>query len=151
MQQQIINMKYFLILLFTAIYGLACAQSKSELEVLANTRLLGNTVFGTKDSLTLEKLFATRATYGHSNGKIETREEAIRNIINNKSVYAKADTIIHYEVTMQDETAIVRHPFQATETKENGAQSPLNLSIMLVWVKEKGQWKLMGRQAVRIQ
>ena len=138
-------MKYSLIILFIVINAFTYAQSKSVIDVLANTRLLSNTVFGTKDSLTLEELFAKTITYGHSGGKIETREEAIRNIVNNKSVYAKPDTLIGYDVTMHHDVAIVRHLFKATETKENGTQSLLSLSIMLVWVKEKGKWKLFGR------
>jgi hypothetical protein len=29
--------------------------------------------------------------------------------------------------------------------------TPLNLGLMLVWVKEKGKWRLFGRQAVGLQ
>jgi ketosteroid isomerase-like protein len=108
-------------------------------------------VFGTKDSLTLEDLFAKDATYGHSGGKVETREEAIRNIIRNRSVYEKTDEIADYNVTMHDDVAVVRHFFEATEKKEDGSESKLKLSLMLVWVKEKGKWKLFARQALKIQ
>jgi hypothetical protein len=71
------NLLTILVLLFSVAVN---AQSKQERQALANSKLLEQTVFGTKDSLTLEKLFAKNATYTHSSGKMETREEAIRNI-----------------------------------------------------------------------
>lgn len=144
-------MKCYLTILFV-IYGFVMtAQTKATVEVLSRTRLLQYTVFGTKDSLILEDLFAKDATYGHSGGKVETRDEAIRNIVKNKSVYEKADDIAGYNVTMHDDIAVVRHLFEAVENKDDGSKSKLNLSLMLVWVKEKGKWKLLARQTVKLQ
>jgi hypothetical protein len=127
----------------------ALGQSKKEADVLARSRLLNNTVFGTKDSLTLEDLFAKNATYGHSGGNVQTREEAIRSISHNTSSYTDTSAK-KYDVIMKDDVAIVRYVFRETETRE-GKPSPLNLGIMLVWVKEKDKWKLFGRQAVKLQ
>lgn len=126
------------------------AQSKHEKELIEKTYLLSHTVFGSKDSLTLEKLFARTASYGHSGGKIETREEAIRNISKNQSVYT--DTAVsNITVTLHDNTAVVRHFFKATENKKDGKVVPLNFTMALVWVKEKGDWKLFVRQAVKLE
>lgn len=144
-------MKTWITIFFVSISIVVNAQSKSNLEVLARTRLLQNTVFGTKDSMALEDLFAKEATYGHSSGKVETRNEAIRNIVHNKSVYEKGDEITGYNVTMHDDVAVVRHLFEAIEKKEDGSEGKLKLSLMLVWVKEKSTWKLLARQSVKIQ
>ena len=135
-----------LVLIATTLFG----QSKKEIAVMERSRLLNNTVFGTKDSSTLEDLFAKNCTYGHSGGNVQNREEAIRGISHNRSSYT--DTSLKtYSVTMSDDdVAIVRYIFRETETKE-GKPAPLNLAIMLVWVEEKGKWKLFGRQAVKIQ
>jgi ketosteroid isomerase-like protein len=128
---------------------LGSAQSKKEKEIIDRTYLLSNTVFGTKDSITLEDLFAKKATYGHSGGKIETREEAVAGISHNKSVYT--DTAINnIKVVLNDDVAIVRYLYRAKENKTDGTVTPLNFSMMLVWVKEKGKWRLMGRQAVKL-
>jgi len=143
--------KTWITIFFVSISIVVNAQSKSNLEVLARTRLLQNTVFGTKDSMALEDLFAKEATYGHSSGKVETRNEAIRNIVHNKSVYEKGDEITGYNVTMHDDVAVVRHLFEAIEKKEDGSEGKLKLSLMLVWVKEKSTWKLLARQSVKIQ
>lgn len=124
-------------------------QSKQESDVLARSQLLHKTVFGSKDSSTLEYLFAKTASYGHSSGKIETRQEAIRNISNNKSRYT--DTSLKtFTIDLNKYVAIVRYVMKESETNSEGRVAPLNLSILLVWVKEDGKWKLFGRQAVRL-
>jgi len=126
------------------------AQSKNEKDVIERTYLLSHTVFGTKDSLTLEDLFAKTATYGHSHGNLQTREQAITGISHNQSTYT--DTAVsNISVIFADDVAIVRHLFKAIENTKDGKKVPLNFTMMLVWVKEKGKWKLFGRQAVSLQ
>jgi hypothetical protein len=127
----------------------ANAQSKDEKTIIEKTYLLSNTVFGTKDSLTLENLFAQTATYGHSHGKIQTRKEAIDGVSSNRSVYTDT-SISNIKVIVEDNTAIVRYFYKAKENKKDGTVTPLNFTMMLVWVKEKGEWKLFGRQAVSL-
>jgi len=136
------------------------AQSKKEKEVIERTYLLSHTVFGTKDSLTLEDLFAKPATYGHSHGNVQTREQAINAISHNQSTYTDTAVSNISVIFADDDLAIVRHVFKATETAKDGKATPLNLGLMLVWVKKKGRlndkvgqgkWKLFGRQAVPLQ
>ena len=127
----------------------ANAQNKHEKALIERTYLLSHTVFGTKDSVTLEDLFAKKATYGHSGGKIQNRKEAIDGAAHNRSTYT--DTAIsNISVVFDDDVAIVRHLFKAVEHTAEGKEVPLNFTMMLVWVKEKGKWRLMGRQAVKL-
>jgi ketosteroid isomerase-like protein len=138
---------------YTSILLLSClslfAQSKDEKALAERTFLLSHTVFGTKDSQTVEDLFARKATYGHSSGKIETREEAVAAIVQNKAVYT--DTAMHIDnMVVNGKVAVVRTAFKAKQNNPDGNAAPLNLHIMLVWVKEKGKWRLMGRQAVKL-
>lgn len=142
-------MKYLLTILLFIFSVAVSAQSKQERQALANSKLLEQTVFGTKDSLTLEKLFAKGATYTHSSGKMETREEAIRNISHNKSVYTKSDTLISYNVEKFKDSTVVNHLFIAKEKKADGSEAMLRLSLRLVWVKEKGDLKLFRRVATK--
>lgn len=140
--------------LYTTVFLLAgfilFAQSKEEKALMERTYLLSHTVFGTKDSLTTEDLLAKKATYGHSSGKIETREEAIDGIVHSRAVYSDTSLTVH-NIVMNGDVAIVRTTFKSKQSNPGGNASPLNLHIMLVWVKEKGKWRLMGRQAVRLQ
>ncbi|HWJ92930.1 MAG TPA: nuclear transport factor 2 family protein, partial [Flavisolibacter sp.] len=79
----------------------------------------------------------------------QTREEAIRGISHNGSVYS--DTAVsNLKVLIEDDVAIVRHLFKATEKAKDGKVTNLNFTMMLVWIREKGKWRLMGRQAVKI-
>jgi hypothetical protein len=142
-------MRKYLVLCLLLVVFAADAQSKKERQLIERTYLLSHTVFGTKDSVTLEDLFAKTATYGHSGGKIENREEAVRNIAYNKSVYTDT-TVSNISVIFHDDVAIVRHTFKATETKADGKATALNLGLMLIWVKEKGKWRLFGRQAIKL-
>ena len=152
MPQKIIKMKkYFLITVLLLIAFAVNAQSKDEQELIKRTYLLSHTVFGTKDSLMLEDLFAKTATYGHSHGNLQTRAEAINGIIHNQSTYADTAVSDITVIFADDDVAIVRHLFKANEIRKDGKTVPLNFSMMLVWVKEKKKWKLFGRQAVSLQ
>lgn len=142
-----INYIVVVLLLFVAVN--ATAQSvKDEQQIKEKTALLSATIFGTKDSLTLESLFASTASYGHSHGNLQTREEAIKSISKNKSIY-KNNSVKDINVIFGNKnTAIVRYLFDSDENKPDGTITPLRFSMMLVWIKEKGKWKLFGRQAV---
>jgi hypothetical protein len=140
---------YILATLLVISCGFAFGQSKQETEILANSRRLHQTVFGTKDSSALEELFASTLTYGHSSGKIQNRAEAIEGVVHNKSTYTDT-SLKSYNTMINDNAAIVRYVMRETETNAEGKAVPIRLSIMLVWVKEKGKWKLSGRQAVRL-
>ncbi len=139
-------MKKLLTILMLLITIAAVAQSKQEQSLIERTYLLGNTVFGTKDSLTLEDLLAKTSTYGHSHGNLQNREEAIKSISANKSSYTDT-SITKMTVYINGKTAITRHLFKCNENKPNGTVSKLDFAMTLVWVKEKSKWRLFGRQA----
>lgn len=142
-------MKNSLVFFLLVVGFVVKAQSKDEKAVIARTYLLSHTIFGTKDSLTLEDLFAHPATYGHSHGNLQTREEAIKGATSNKSTYTDT-SITNITVYFNGETAITRYLFKANENKVNGTITPLNFAMIMVWTKEKGKWRLFGRQAANI-
>jgi ketosteroid isomerase-like protein len=143
------NMRNLLLILSLTASVSMNAQNKNTIQVLANSRLLESTVFGTKDSATLETLFATPLVYVHSSGSAQTRQQAIHGISNNKSMYTISNEPLGYEVQSKDDSLVVTHVFKATEKKADGTETPLDLTITLVWAKEKGKWKLYRRQAVK--
>jgi len=138
---------FSILFLFTVLS--ASAQHADEAALVEKTYLLSHTIFGTKDSLTLEKLMAKKVTYGHSHGNLQNRRQAIDGAVHNQSTYS--DTAVSdIKVIVEGKTAIVRYLFRANENKKDGSVGHLNFTIMLVWIKEKGEWKLMGRQAVSL-
>lgn len=140
--------KIFTILLVTfATVGFA--QYKPIKQVSDKALELHKAIFIDKDSLTLENLLSYEVNYGHSGGKVENRKEMIDNAAHNKSTYTDIKTEIN-QVIVNDNTAVVRCLLTGTETKEDGKIIPLKLSILQTWTKVKKQWKLMGRQAVKV-
>ena len=146
-------MKQATILLCLLLVGFGSfAQSKEERQILANTYSVHRAVFGkdrdSKDSLTLENLFAEEITYGHSSAKIQNRKEAIDGCVSNKSAYTIQP--ISISVMVNGGTATTRYLLVGTETKADGTVGQLNLHILQVWVKTKAGWKMMARQAVKL-
>ena len=141
-------MKYLFTILCFVVTSVAVAQSKSQQQVKENVLLLHNTIFGTKDSLTLEKMLASEVTYGHSGGKLENRKEVIDNCSHNKSSYTNINAK-DITVTINHKTAVTRYILTGTETKPDGKATELKLNILQVWIKKNG-WKMMARQAVKL-
>lgn len=142
-------MKNALIILFVCLGLNAIGQSKEERKVLAASMQFQSTVFGTKDSLVLQRLFASNVQYVHSSGKSENREEAIRGIARNKSVYVEDLKPRPYTLSHRGDTILVNNVFKAVENKADGSKVDLNLSIDLYWIKEGKQWKLTKRVATK--
>ena len=142
-------MKISLYILFLFFSVTAFSQKNDEIRLMANTRSLHQAVFVSKDSMALDKLFSEKLSYGHSGGKIENKLEALNGIVNNRSVYEQL-TSGTTSVWLNDKTAVTRYSMSADERTKEGKVSSLKLHIMLVWAKEKKDWKLMARQAVKI-
>ncbi len=129
--------------------GLFLSAQDNKDQVLLKARQLNEAVFVKKDSSFLSGLFLEKLTYGHSSGKVENRKDALHNIIHNTSVYENVQ-LSGEEAWLKNKTAVTRYLLTATEKKADGSSSPLKLHIVLVWAKEKKDWKLLSRQAVRV-
>lgn len=117
-------------------------------EVLKKTEALNKAVFITKDSVVLENLLSEKVTYGHSNGKLQNKQVMIHNAIIDGMIYPgfKMDST---EIVIDGNTAVVRQIIKS-KTINKGLEGNLRLGILLVWVNEKKDWKLVARQAVKI-
>ena len=124
------------------------AQSKEESAVAAAVEALRKAMID-PDKNVLDKLLSDDLSYGHSSGQIQSKAELIESLTGGKSHFV---TIELSEQTLKvvDKTAIVRHHFFAT-TNDGGKTAEVRLAVLLVWVKQKGDWKLLARQAVKIQ
>lgn len=99
------------------------------------------------DKTALENLISDKVHYGHSDGMIEGKSDFIHNIHTGKYSFTTFD-ILNPKITLFGKTGLIRHALSA-ETNDNNVPSTVNLSILLVWRKEKGTWKLIARQAVK--
>jgi ketosteroid isomerase-like protein len=137
----------FLLLAFCTMSTFSFAQTKDEKAVAANVESLRKAMVDA-DKLTLEKLTDEKLTYGHSGGKIEDKPTFVNNIVSGKSDFVSIE-LADQTIAVTGNTAIVRHTLNAA-TNDNGKAAEVHLYVLLVWVKDGGQWKLLARQAVHV-
>lgn len=97
----------------------------------------------------LERVTHENLTYGHSSGLTEDKKTFVEALASGNSDFLSIE-ISDQQVKVTGNTATVRHKLSG-EMSIAGKQSSINLSVLLVFVKEKGTWKLLARQAVKIQ
>ena len=101
-----------------------------------------------KDIPELQKLTATKLSYGHSSGKVQDKKEFIADIETGKSAF-KTLEMQKQTITLQGDTALVRNHFSAQAL--NGTEVvPTEIENLQIWQKQGGKWLLIGRQAFRI-
>lgn len=123
------------------------AQSKSEKEVAEAVETLRKAMVDGNGAV-LKDIAADALTYGHSSGKIEDKAEFVNTIATGKSDFVSID-LKDQTIQISNDVAIVRHTFFA-KTNDGGKPGEVNLKILTVWQKQKGGWKLLARQAVKI-
>lgn len=141
-------MKYLLtILMLSSFVTMAAAQTKDEAAVASAVESLRKAMIDA-DKTGLEELTAEKLSYGHSSGKIEDRAAFIQSLLTGQSDFVNMD-LSDQTIAVTGQTAIVRHTLSA-DIADGGKAGKVRLYVMLVWGKQGGQWKLVGRQAVKI-
>ena len=123
------------------------AQSKDEAAVTAAVETLRKAMVD-GDKAALENITAEELSYGHSGGKIEDKTAFVNAIASGASDFVTID-LTDQTVKIAGNTAIVRHTLSAT-TNDGGKPGAVKLYILLIWQKQKGDWKLLARQAVKV-
>lgn len=124
--------------------GMNVAAQKVEESVEVLTRLMIS-----PEKAGLDALVHPSLTYGHSGGKIENKAEFMDQLLSGRSDFKKID-LSEQTIDRVGDTAIVRHILEA-ETFDGGKSGNVKLKIVLVWVNDNNSWKLLARQAVKIQ
>jgi ketosteroid isomerase-like protein len=125
----------------------ANAQSKAELNLIdAINRLHKAMVNGVREELSV--IVSDHLTYGHSGGAVENKEAFIEKIVSGKSDFINI-SVEQQTIDIVKDVALVRHTLLG-ETNDNGKPSSIKLKVLLVWKKEKGEWRLLARQAVKL-
>lgn len=139
--------KYSLLLIFSITTALVFAQSKKETQVSAAVEKL-KLAMVSGERAALESIAADQLSYGHSGGLVETKAQFVEKIASGASDFVTID-LKNQTIMVSGNTAIVRHELHAT-TNDNNKPGEVHLRIMLVWQKQGKEWKLLGRQAVKI-
>jgi ketosteroid isomerase-like protein len=135
-------------LLLSIIAAPVFAQSKDEQAVATAVESLRKALVD-PDKSTLDALVLDELTYGHSNGNLQDKAAFEEALLNKTSDFVTID-LTNQTIKVVGNTAWVRHTLSAT-TNDGGKPGNAHLSVLLVWLKQKGQWRLLARQAVKIQ
>lgn len=119
--------------------------SKKEAVEKAVAHLTAAMISGDRNDLTSS--VSDHLTYGHSGGHLEGKEEFVEKIASGKSDFVTIN-LSEQTIDIVGKTAIVRHNLDAT-TNDGGKPATVKLKVLLVFMKEHGNWKLVARQAVK--
>lgn len=97
---------------------------------------------------TLSELSSEKLSYGHSSGKLENQAQFIEALISGASDFS-AVAFENQMIQVEKDVAIVRHNLAAV-VLDGGNSNSIKIGVILVWQKEKGQWKLLARQAYKL-
>lgn len=140
---------FFAAVLLVAAGGpvLALAQGKDEPALVAAVEAFRKALID-PDQATLDKLTMDELTYGHSSGLIQDKEAFEQALLSGASDFVSID-LSDQTMKIVGTTAWVRHTLSAV-TNDGGKPGQTHLSVLLVWMKQKGQWRLLARQAVKV-
>ena len=123
------------------------AQSADEKMIADRMEMLRKALI-TPDKKVLEELTADELTYGHSIGLIEDKAAFIDAMVKGRVVFTSI-TVSDQTIKTVGNVAIVRQHFIA-DLNNNNMPSKVDIIVLLIWQNQKGQWKLLARQAAKI-
>ena len=126
----------------------ALAQPNEQGAVAVAVDALNNAMVA-RDRATLEKLTAPQLSYGHSAGRIETRQQFVDNVVGGPSRFRFINAT-EQTIELAHADAIVRHLLTAETEDREGKVTPVRIGVLQVWQKQGADWKLLARQAYRL-
>ena len=87
----------------------------------------------------LADLFADDLSYGHSDGKLDTKASISGSLLDGSSDFTTID-LSEQTVSVSGDVAIVRHRLVA-DTNDSGRPGHVKLKILLVWQRQDGDWR----------
>ena len=100
------------------------------------------------DRTKLEQVTAAQISYGHSDGRAETKEQFIHGVMTRKQTVKSLD-FPDLKVAVVGNAAIVRHIY-LSQSELDGKATTTRIGALQVWQKQDGGWKLLARQGFRL-
>ena len=124
------------------------AQSSDEKAVAAAVEKLRKAMIAA-DKATLESLSSDDLSYGHSSGLVENKAQFVDQFVTGATVFLDNLTFANQTIRIAGDAAIVRHRL-TSDTNNNKVPGKVDILILMVWQKQKGEWKLLARQAAKL-
>jgi ketosteroid isomerase-like protein len=127
--------------------GSAGAQAGEEAAVSDAVEVLRKGILEA-DKAKLAQVASEQLSYGHSGGRVETKEQFINGVLTRKAV-VKSLAFPELKVTVVGNAAIARHIYLA-ESELDGKATTTRIGALQVWQKQDGAWKLLARQGFQL-
>ena len=92
---------------------------------------------------------APQLSYGHSDGRVETKEQFINAVMTRKQI-VKSLAFPELKVAVVGNAAVARHIY-LSESELDGKATTTRIGALQVWQKQDGAWKLLARQGFRLR
>lgn len=103
-----------------------------------------------KDGKALEALVAPELSYSHSSGVVQDKAEFLTGATDQKTKFLSLEYKEPW-IKVVGDAAIVRFHWMAeSETIADGKKNSTNLHILMTWLKQGGEWKLLDRAATKL-
>jgi len=100
------------------------------------------------DRSKLEQVTSAQVSYGHSDGRTETKEQFIHGVMTRKQTVKSLD-FPELKTAVVGNAAIVRHIY-LSQSELDGKATTTKIGALQVWQKQDGGWKLLARQGFRL-
>ena len=97
----------------------------------------------------LEALSADALSYGHSAGRIETKQQFVANVLTRNAMF-RTINLSDETIAVVGTNAIARHLLTGETVNPTGQTTPVRIGVLQVWNNAGADWKLLARQAYRI-
>lgn len=136
-----------LTIVMTTFFSTATAQEKDpQVEAVETATAKLIEAFLKPNAEILSSLASKQLSYGHSSGKVESKEQFVNTLISGASVFEEIN-ITNQTVYIEGNTAIVRHVLSAKTNDPGKGPANIRIGILLTWIKNNGNWELLARQA----
>ena len=125
----------------------ALAEAGDEAAVKQNVEALREALLKA-DKAQLERLTAEQLSYGHSDGRVQNKAEFIDGVMTRKAT-VKSLNFPDLKIAVAGDAAIARHLYES-ESETDGKPNSIRIGTLEVWQKERGNWKLLARQAYKL-
>jgi ketosteroid isomerase-like protein len=100
------------------------------------------------DKAQLQQLSADQLSYGHSDGRVQTKVQFIDGVMTRKAI-VKTLAFPELSVAVVGDAAIARHIY-LSDSETDGRPVNTRIGALQIWQKQDGSWKLLARQGFKL-
>jgi hypothetical protein len=127
--------------------GASNAEAGDEESVAQSVEILRKALFEA-DRSKLEQAASAQISYGHSDGRVQNKEEFIHGVMTRKQTVKSLD-FPELKIAVVGNAAIARHIYLSLSERD-GKATTTRIGALMVWQKQDGGWKLLARQGFKL-